>query len=443
MIFLEEVHDGDEVPTEHEGQAVEDLGTLLGGDMGGAGGMPVNTLTAEDVARYAAEQATAAAHEEARTASETAKARGNAAFGSKRFGEALAAYSEAIELDGSNALLFGNRSAAHLGLGDAAAAKADAASMVSLAPTLVKSHFRLGAACERLKDYLGAAEAYAEALRIDPSSFPSEEAVRRLVGSATLKADPAGARVLQKCNAALAVAKHTAAKAAAPPAAARAAAGYHRSIEWVKVDVSRETPPKNKPGMPAARGGATLSALGGSLWLVGGADRSGAEDAAVWEYRPGPSGVEHSAGAWLRHKPCGDPFKARNGHAAAATGGGVVVFGGKDGADALLEELLLLRVGGGGGLAPCSPTICARQRPEPAACKTASEGGGGEGGGEGGGGDGGGGGGVGGDGSVRWEALAAGGVSPGARAEHSLCWSGGLALPPISCATSTTSPPIS
>jgi cytochrome c-type biogenesis protein CcmH/NrfG len=107
MIYLEEVRDGDDVPAEHEGHEVENLGTLFGGDAPATGSMPVNMLTAEDVMRYTAEKAAAAAHAEARQVSEAAKARGNAAFGAKRFGEALDAYSEAIELDGSNALLFG------------------------------------------------------------------------------------------------------------------------------------------------------------------------------------------------------------------------------------------------------------------------------------------------------------------------------------------------
>lgn len=107
MIYIEEMHEGDDVPAEHEGHEVENLGTLIDGDAPTTGGMPVNTVTAEDVARYVAEKGAAATRAEARQASEAAKARGNAAFGAKRFGEALEAYSEAIELDGSNALCFG------------------------------------------------------------------------------------------------------------------------------------------------------------------------------------------------------------------------------------------------------------------------------------------------------------------------------------------------
>jgi tetratricopeptide (TPR) repeat protein len=107
MLYFEEVHEGDDVPTEHEGHEVENLGTLFNGDAPSTGDMPVTTLTAEDVARYAAEKAAAATRMEAVQASEAAKARGNAAFAAKRYSEALKAYSEAIELDGSNALVFG------------------------------------------------------------------------------------------------------------------------------------------------------------------------------------------------------------------------------------------------------------------------------------------------------------------------------------------------
>jgi hypothetical protein len=141
--------------------------------------------------------------------------------------------------------------------------------------------------------------------------------------------------VIQTCSAALSAAK--AAAAGGTTAAAR------RSMEWVRVDTRGETK------RPSARGGASLTAVAGSLWLVGGANRSGVQDEAVWQYVPGAPGVEHSAGAWVRHQSQGDAYVSRNGHAAAACGEcSLLVCGGKDGSDALLSGLMLLRVGGSG-----------------------------------------------------------------------------------------------
>lgn len=231
-------------------------------------------------------------------------------------------------------------------MGNAGAARADAAMMVSLAPALPKAHFRLGAACEKLGDYASAAEHYSEVLRLDPLSSAAEDATRRaMVGLKAGASNPTAARLLQKCSAVL-----SAAKSAAAPKTVSAAPATKRSIEWVRVDT------RGEEKRPAARGGATLTAVAGALWLVGGADRSGAQDEAVWQYVPGAPGVEHSAGAWVRHEPQGDGFVSRNGHAAAGCGeSSLLVCGGKDATDGLLSDLMLLRVGGA-----CTPPSWSR-----------------------------------------------------------------------------------
>ena len=78
---------------------------------------------------------------------EAAKAEGNAAFAAGRNAEAVEAYSRAIELDPDNHVLWSNRSAAYLKLGDAKSkAYRDAARCVELAPAWPKGYSRRGAA---------------------------------------------------------------------------------------------------------------------------------------------------------------------------------------------------------------------------------------------------------------------------------------------------------
>eukprot|EP00967_Tisochrysis_lutea_P114893 scaffold183582_cov40-Tisochrysis_lutea.AAC.1 len=101
MLYIEEVVDGEEAEREHEGEEVENLGTLLGGE----DSLPIHTLTAAEVEaqrRGEPQELWSAAgqlhsHGSLETlgpgessASETAKARGNIAFGEKRFEDALA-----------------------------------------------------------------------------------------------------------------------------------------------------------------------------------------------------------------------------------------------------------------------------------------------------------------------------------------------------------------
>ena len=134
--------------------------------------MPVETLTAAQVS--AAKAASAGAEE----AAEQAKQRGNAAFGTGRFDEAVAAYSEAISLwpDGAG-LAWGNRSAAQLKLQKVEAAISDAEEMVRLLPELPKSHFRLGSALAVAGRHSEAAGSFAAMLWLDPSSEVSVQAV--------------------------------------------------------------------------------------------------------------------------------------------------------------------------------------------------------------------------------------------------------------------------
>jgi tetratricopeptide (TPR) repeat protein len=64
----------------------------------------------------------------------TLQAKGNAAFSAGNYTDAVSFFSQAIELDPSNHVLFSNRSASHASLKDYEAALDDAKKCVSLKP---------------------------------------------------------------------------------------------------------------------------------------------------------------------------------------------------------------------------------------------------------------------------------------------------------------------
>ena len=294
-IYIEEITDDDPgPPATHNGEEVEQLAPVT---------VPVHTLTGADVA--AAKKAAATPAAEATSLAEAAKKRGNAAFAAKNSVEAIAAYTEAIRLDGGNGLLWGNRSAAHLQAQQPEAALADAEKMVDLLPSLAKAHFRLGNAHDGCGERAAAATAYLEALRLEPANDALAGAVQR--SSDALKKDPEHAALCAACAAALDARK------GGGEAAAKAT---RHTIAWsVAAAAGGEA--------PAKRGGATLTALGGRLILAGGADRNGVVHDDVWEYAP--------ESGWRRLAPeGGELFSARSGHAAAAVGAAaLVVFGGQ------------------------------------------------------------------------------------------------------------------
>ena len=98
------------------------------------------------------------------------QAKGNAAFSAGDYTEAITFFSQAIELDPSNHVLFSNRSASHASLKDYEAALKDANQCVSLNPSWGKGYSRQGAAYFGLEEWQSAIEAYEVGLTHDPSS---------------------------------------------------------------------------------------------------------------------------------------------------------------------------------------------------------------------------------------------------------------------------------
>eukprot|EP01052_Picozoa_sp_SAG31_P012994 SAG31_NODE_772_length_12197_cov_7.075963_3_plen_178_part_00 len=95
------------------------------------------------------------------------KEAGNAALRDGRIQEALEQYSSAIALNEYNGVLFNNRAAAYLKLGNAAAALADAQQARALAPEWVKAFYREGECYMAMENYGDAAASFWEGLMLD------------------------------------------------------------------------------------------------------------------------------------------------------------------------------------------------------------------------------------------------------------------------------------
>jgi len=99
-----------------------------------------------------------------------AKNRGNNFFAAGKHVDAIAAFTQAIELDNTDAVFFSNRSASYTALGKYAEAIADANKCLELKPDWAKAFSRLGAAHYLAKNFEAAASAYESGLKLEPAS---------------------------------------------------------------------------------------------------------------------------------------------------------------------------------------------------------------------------------------------------------------------------------
>ena len=102
--------------------------------------------------------------------SNSLKEKGNAAFATKDYKKAITYFTDAIQVDSSNHVLWSNRSACYASLGDFTMAKTDAEECVRLKSDWPKGYIRLGAAYHGLKDFDMAISTYEKGLKIDPSN---------------------------------------------------------------------------------------------------------------------------------------------------------------------------------------------------------------------------------------------------------------------------------
>lgn len=99
---------------------------------------------------------------------EEAKKLGNAALQAKKFDEAIAHYTHAISLDGTQHTYYSNRAAAFQSKGDYTSALKDAQKCIELAPQWPKGYARKGAALHAMKRYEEARSAYVNGLEENP-----------------------------------------------------------------------------------------------------------------------------------------------------------------------------------------------------------------------------------------------------------------------------------
>ena len=101
---------------------------------------------------------------------EAAKERGNKAFASGNYEEAVKEFSHAIELDPQNAILYSNRSAAYAKLGKYEEALDDSNSCIKVNEKFVKGYSRKGFALYFLKRFQEAIDCYKIGLVLDPDN---------------------------------------------------------------------------------------------------------------------------------------------------------------------------------------------------------------------------------------------------------------------------------
>jgi len=108
----------------------------------------------------------------------TLKQKGNAALKQGDVDSAIEFYSEAIDLDSSNHVLYSNRSAAYCKKEDYSSALADAQKCVDIKPDWIKGYTRKGAALQFLKRYTEAILAYEDGLAVDSENQQMKDGIQ-------------------------------------------------------------------------------------------------------------------------------------------------------------------------------------------------------------------------------------------------------------------------
>jgi len=114
---------------------------------------------------------------------EEEKAKGNKAFGSGSFPDALKHYSEAIKRNPDDAKLYSNRAACYSKLMEFACALKDCETCITLDPTFIKGYLRRGACLYAMKDVTSARNSYRKALELDNNCQEARDGLMQCAAS--------------------------------------------------------------------------------------------------------------------------------------------------------------------------------------------------------------------------------------------------------------------
>lgn len=123
--------------------------------------------TKKNTAKAASSSTVKTVSAEDKQKAESIKVQGNRKVAERNYPEAIKLYTEAIELDGQNAVYYSNRAAAYSQQGDHEKAVEDAQKAVEIDPKYSKAYSRMGHAYFCLNKYAEAVSAYEKALELD------------------------------------------------------------------------------------------------------------------------------------------------------------------------------------------------------------------------------------------------------------------------------------
>ncbi|KAJ3064444.1 hypothetical protein HDU98_012157 [Podochytrium sp. JEL0797] len=134
----------------------------------------------------------------AKAKAEISKNQGNKLMADKKYKQAIKKYTEAIDLDSSNAVYYANRAAAYSQVQDHANAVEDSKRAIEVDPDYSKAYSRMGHAYFSLGSFPEAIEAYEIGLNLDPAnaamkqSLAAAQAKVGSVASSSSSRSPAG-----------------------------------------------------------------------------------------------------------------------------------------------------------------------------------------------------------------------------------------------------------